>query len=108
MDTKNNYILYGKGIIYFKVEGNSGPTDTHDVIITSIPDRSFFHIKFIVNNTGNNAADNVRLYIGLKSSDSRNLALDIKVDKNSSEIVEYAGFTTTGGQLASSGKTINK
>ena len=108
MTIKNNYILYGKGIIYFKVEGNDGPTDTHDVIITSIPDRSFFHIKFIVNNTGNKAADNVRLYIGLKSSDSRNLALDIKVGKNSSEIVEYAGFTTTGGQLASSGKTINK
>ena len=108
MDVKNKYILYGKGIIYFKVEGNDGPTDTHDVIITGIPDRSFFHIKFIVNNTGTKAADNVRLYIGLKSSDSRNLALDIKVGRNSSEIVEYAGFTTTSGQLASSGKTINK
>lgn len=108
MDTKNNYILYGKGIIYFKVEGNGGPTDTHDVIITGIPDRSFFHIKFMVNNTGSKAADNVRLYIKRQTDDSRNLALDIKIGKDSAEIVEYAGFTTTDGQLASSGKTINK
>ena len=108
MDTKNNYILYGKGIIYFKVEGNAGTTDTHDVIITGIPNRSFFHIKFMVNNTGSKAADNVRLYIKRQTDDSRNLALDIKIDKDSAEIVEYAGFTTTDGQLASSGKTINK
>ena len=108
MDTKNNYILYGKGIIYFKVKGNGGPTDTHDVIITGIPNRSFFHIKFMVNNTGSKAADNVRLYIKRQTDDSRNLALDIKIGKDSAEIVEYAGFTTTDGQLASSGKTINK
>lgn len=109
MKTKNNYILYGKGMIYFKVRGSSGPSDTYNVIIENIPARSFFHIKFMARNISTDVvANNVRLYIGQHSTDSRNLALDIELGKGITETVEYAGFTTTNSQLASSGKTINK